>query len=134
MEQLNVNQDSPFKYVCDKCHFKCMYKSVWEKHINTDLHKTGVLKRGRNKDPEINQNKKCEKCDFVATQRSILKKHVLDVHSTKEERKKEFKYYCDVCDIGCFTENIMKAHNRTKKHNEAQQRNQLVGQNIVINK
>ena len=26
-----------------------------------------------------------------------MKKHVLNEHSTKDEKKKEFKYYCENC-------------------------------------
>jgi len=111
-----------------------MYQSQWEKHTNTEFHKTGILKKGRYKDPNINHDLKCDKCNLVTTHTMVLKKHILDVHSTKEERKKNFKYYCDVCDVGCFSKAIMNAHDCTKKHKKALQRNQITEQNIVVNK
>ncbi len=42
--------------------------------------------------------------------------HKLNNHSSIEEKKKEFKYYCSHCDFGCFYENFMKNHNETIKH------------------
>ena len=42
--------------------------------------------------------------------------HKLNNHSTKEERKKEFKYYCVVCDFGVFTESSFEKHKETIRH------------------
>ncbi len=42
--------------------------------------------------------------------------HKLNNHSTIEEKKKEFKYYCSYCDFGCLYENFMIKHNETTKH------------------
>ena len=38
------------------------------------------------------------------------------MYLTKEERKKEFKYYCEACDFGNFSKGLFKLHMDTK-HN-----------------
>jgi len=43
-----------------------------------------------------------------------MKLHYLNHHSNKEERKKEFKYYCENCDFGNFTKALYKAHLEAK--------------------
>ena len=43
-------------------------------------------------------------------------KHILNKHSTKEERKEKFKYYCECCDFGVFVKSMMDTHLNTNKH------------------
>jgi hypothetical protein len=43
-----------------------------------------------------------------------MKLHCLNHHSTKEERKKEFKFYCDECNYGSFIQSLFKIHLETK--------------------
>lgn len=43
-----------------------------------------------------------------------MKLHYLNHHSTKEERKKEFKFYCDECNYGSFIHSLFKIHLETK--------------------
>ena len=45
-----------------------------------------------------------------------FKLHYLNKHATKEERKQEFKFYCEKCDFGCFVEVLLNRHLETKKH------------------
>jgi hypothetical protein len=47
-----------------------------------------------------------------------MKVHNLTQHSSKEERKINFKYYCDKCDFGTYADILFTRHNETKKHNE----------------
>jgi hypothetical protein len=47
-----------------------------------------------------------------------MKVHCLTHHSTKEDRKKEFNYYCDMCDFGTYAEILFTRHCETKKHND----------------
>ena len=35
---------------------------------------------------------------------------LLDHHSTKEERKQGFKYYCEECDYGIFGKKLFEKH------------------------
>ena len=46
-------------------------------------------------------------------------KHKLNEHATKEEREKEFKYYCFNCDFGTFSKDTMDVHNNTEKHKKS---------------
>ena len=45
-----------------------------------------------------------------------MKLHILNNHSTREEKKKGFKYYCEYCDMGTFAKFIYNKHIKTKKH------------------
>ena len=100
------------KYNCEKCVFSCNTKARWEAHIKTILHITGVKKkRSDYKNPF-----KCEICNYETKNIITLKAHKLNNHSTIEEKKKEFKYYCECCDFGSFYENFITLHNQTTKH------------------
>ncbi len=100
------------KYECEKCGFKCKYESQWKKHIETELHKTGIKK----KRSDIKEPYKCEKCLYETKNIVIFKQHKLTEHGNKEERKKEFKFYCECCDIGTFSKDIYKKHVNSDKH------------------
>ena len=101
-----------FKYVCEKCNYKCQFECQWKKHCETTLHKTGERKKKDNyKQPE-----KCKYCEYTTKNTSLMKKHILNEHSTKEEREKSFKYYCCYCDFGTFSKETLKTHNNTNKH------------------
>jgi len=90
-----------------------MYESQWNKHIITELHKTGFKK----KRSDIKEPYKCEKCLYYKTKNLYtFKQHVLNEHSTKEEREKGFKYYCKYCDFGTYSKDIMNDHNNREKH------------------
>ena len=94
------------KYKCDKCHFECAFQSAWNKHIATELHITGKRKKKSNcKGPF-----KCNLCAYVTKNATTFRSHTLNEHSQKEERKENFKYYCDVCDFGTFSKDIMNTH------------------------
>jgi hypothetical protein len=100
------------KFICDKCDFKTNIKSKWNIHINTELHKTGKRKtRSDNKEPLY-----CDKCEYMTKNNTTLKKHILNKHSNTEERKLQFKYYCNYCNFGTFCNKTMEIHNNTDKH------------------
>jgi hypothetical protein len=99
-------------YICEKCNFKTNIKARWEKHIDTELHKTGIRKKRSDcKDPL-----KCESCEYETKNKTTLLKHKLNNHSTKEERSEKFKYYCKFCDYGTFSIDSFDIHNNTDKH------------------
>ena len=102
------------KYICKKCNFTCNYKSIWNKHCDTVLHKTGKRKVRYDK----SFNEKCAKCDYIAKNLTNMKAHYLNYHSTKKERKSGYKYYCDVCDFGVFAKKLFDNHLKTNKHNK----------------
>ena len=49
-----------YKYICEKCDYKCNFISQWNLHINTELHKTGKRKKRTDK-TEVGQ---CKDCDY----------------------------------------------------------------------
>ncbi len=101
-----------YNYTCEKCNLKCNEKARWEKHINTELHKTGARKKRKDyKEPLT-----CDGCDYSTKNLTTMKVHKLNKHSTKEERGKQFIYYCKLCDFGCFFIEFMDTHNDTEKH------------------
>jgi len=107
-----MNNIENFKYYCEKCNYKCNIISNWEKHISTILHITGK-KKIRSDCKEINI---CKNCDFKTKNNIQFKEHNLNYHSNKEEREKEFKYYCKYCDYGTFAVSFIEKHNNTIKH------------------
>jgi hypothetical protein len=98
-------------YNCEICNYECKYESHWIQHINSIKHNNN----GKTK-KKINRNKKCEKCDYIAQNYSAIRNHYLSKHSTLEERKKEYPYYCEYCDTGTFTKCVYIDHNKSKKH------------------
>ena len=100
-------------HVCNKCNYKTHLLYSYKKHCGTELHKTGNRKPRSDK---LSDNYKCEKCIFVTTNKSNFKVHVLNNHSTREQKKQGFKYYCDNCDFGVLTESSYKIHLLTQKH------------------
>lgn len=104
--------ETEYKYYCDKCKFGAQYKSIFDQHCETTIHKTGKRKERSNKKPKL----KCSKCPYEAKlERSIIL-HTLNKHGTKEEREKGFTHYCKECDFGTFIEELYQNHCNTIKH------------------
>lgn len=103
-----------FRYTCDKCNYKCKYDSEWNKHCETELHKTGI----RKKRSDIKEPLKCKDCPYKTKNKTIMNQHILNEHSTKEERKLKFRHYCSCCDFGTFSKDLFSKHNNTDKHNK----------------
>ena len=101
-----------FKYDCKNCDYKTTYISQWNKHIETELHKTG--KRKTRLDKKCID--KCPFCTYNSKGNTNMKQHILNDHGTTEERKTKFKYYCDCCDYGTFAKSLYEKHTQTQKH------------------
>ena len=86
--------------------------SDWNEHLETKKH-TGEKRKGRNDKVLVD---KCGLCDYKPNKTTNLKLHYLNKHATKEERKQQFKFYCDKCDFGCFVEVLLNRHLETQKH------------------
>ena len=112
MEEQEVLQEKEYKYNCERCNYKCNENSKWDKHINTEKHKTGKNK----KRSDYGGPYKCEICNYETGNKSTYLQHKLNYHSTKEEREKEFKYYCKACDYGTISKDILDKHNLSDKH------------------
>jgi hypothetical protein len=82
-------------------------------HLESTLHITGKKKSKPKKDPY-----KCEFCDYMSENICNMKVHVLNNHKTKEDRKIEYSYYCDICDFGTNAESIFKKHIDSNKHKQ----------------
>ena len=108
-EQQIINE---YKYNCISCKYKCNEISKWEKHINTEKHKTGKNKIRSDYDgPYI-----CNRCNYETKNKTIFQQHNLNYHATKEEREIGFKYYCKNCDYGTISKDIYDKHILSEKH------------------
>lgn len=113
-------EEAKDKYNCEQCRFSCNIKARWENHIKTELHKTGK----RKKRTDCMDPYKCVECNYETKNSVTYKKHMLNVHSNKETRQKEFKFYCKDCDFGTFSQDTLDVHNNTSKHGIMVKRNQ----------
>lgn len=59
---------------------------------------------------------KCDKCDYKHKNITNYKIYLLNNHSTKEDRKKEYTYYSELCDFCSFCEEQIHKHNDTFTH------------------
>lgn len=100
------------KYECKKCNFSCDFNSQWQKHIETELHKTGFKK----KRSDIKELYKCTDCMYETKNVTMFTQHKLVKHGTKEERKQKCKYYCEYCDMGTFSKVMYETHINSNKH------------------
>ncbi len=102
-----------YKYYCEKCNYGTDIRYSLIQHNETDLHKTGERGKKLIKEKELFS---CDKCDFSSTNKNNYLTHKLNNHSIKEERKQQFKYYCDACDVGVFSETSFNNHTETIRH------------------
>ena len=108
-----MNEIENYKHFCEKCNYKTDLLSSYKKHLESTLHITG--KRKIRKDRKVDVYK-CDKCNYESVNELNFKTHNLNNHLSKEERKLQFKFYCDKCDFGCFTETCYTSHIQTQKH------------------
>ena len=98
-------------YHCNICNYTCLYQSHWKQHIESEKHKNNGVRKPR-KDKKLDPQ--CKFCVYSTTSSTNMKLHYLNNHANKEERKNEFKYYCEACDFGNFSKGLFKLHNDTK--------------------
>jgi hypothetical protein len=110
--------DTKSKYICEQCNFKTDIKTRWEAHEKTEKHKTGKRKVRSDYKGGIKKliHHKCNDCDYETTNTYTLKQHILNQHSTKEEREEGFTYYCKLCDCGTFSKSLYTDHLNTQRH------------------
>ena len=113
-----MEEETNKNYICVRCKYGCEFENDFMKHLSSEKHKTGKRKvRSDKKDvpsePKVNQ---CEKCDYKSTHIYNYKTHILNNHSTLEEKKKGFTYYCESCDYGIFSKDNYEKHLQTTKH------------------
>ena len=101
------------KFYCVDCDYKCIYLAHWKQHIESDKHSNGGKRKPR---CDKILEPKCEFCEFTTNNLTNMKTHKLTKHSSKEEQKIGFKYYCDKCEFGTFGDILFTRHLETKKH------------------
>ncbi len=109
---MDMDNKKDYKFNCEECKFTCNEESRWIIHINCEKHKLGK----RKKRSDYNGPYICKECNYETTNMVSYKQHILNEHSTIEEREKGYTYYCKECNIGSFTEITYKKHIETKKH------------------
>jgi ribosomal protein L35 len=100
------------EFYCDKCNYTCIYESHWKQHTESKKHQN--IDRQPRSDKVLEP--KCKLCQFESNNLTNMTVHILTKHSTPDKRKKEFKYYCEKCDFGTFTEILFTRHQEAKKH------------------
>ncbi len=110
---MNSSESQVSKFYCEKCNYKTDLKQSYLQHCKSELHKTGLY-GGKELVPR--KVLQCSLCDFNTTNVKNHLTHKLNNHSTKEERKTQFKYYCEKCDFGIFTESGFAKHNESTRH------------------
>jgi hypothetical protein len=105
-ENKNIMSSKQFK--CENCNKSFQFKHQLKRHEKSSKHIAVV-------DGSAYQ---CDEkdCDYETNIKMNLTLHILNNHSTLEERKKGFSYYCEVCDIGKATEKEIDIHLKTNKH------------------
>lgn len=105
-----------YKYFCEKCNYGTDIRYSLIQHEETELHITGIKTRKEKENKVSYECKECKENKYITDNKSNYILHKLNNHSTKEERKKEFKYYCELCDFGVFAETIFNIHKESKVH------------------
>ncbi len=100
-------------FTCECCNYKCSYLSHWKQHIESEKHKNNGIRKERS-DKILEPI--CKFCNYKTINLRSMKTHILTHHLEKDDRKKEFKYYCDKCDFGTFGEILFIRHCETNKH------------------
>ena len=99
-------------YNCEECDYHCMHESHWIQHMSSKKHQN--IDRQPRSDKVLEP--KCKLCPFESNNLTNMTVHILTKHSTPSQRKKGFKFYCDKCDFGTFTQILFTRHLETKKH------------------
>jgi len=102
-----------YKFFCEQCNYGTNIRYSLIQHNETELHRTGQRKK---KPIKIKEEYKCAECEYKSTNKNNYLTHKLNNHSTKTERKEQFKYYCEICDFGVFTESSLEKHNQSLRH------------------
>jgi hypothetical protein len=100
-------------YYCECCKYTTKYRASWMHHLDTIKHKNGGKRPVKN---PMNLDSNCKHCNYTSENLLNMTVHTLTNHSTSEERRARFKYYCEICDIGAVSENAFLRHCDTKKH------------------
>ena len=76
----NKPEENKYKFICEKCNYKCKFECEFKKHCNSGLHKTGI----RKKRADYEEVPKCIKCDYKIQNKIMMKEHYLNEHGNKK--------------------------------------------------
>ena len=107
------------EYICEKCDFKTSIKNRYDKHLKTELHKTG--KRKTRKDKKLPD--KCPHCEYKSKTYASMNAHIISNHMTQDEQKKNFKFYCNDCKSGYLYKSLYNIHLLSTKHKNKEEQN-----------
>ena len=107
-----MEEETEYKFIYNKFVYKCNYTSQWINHSNTK----NIFNMIYKKRSDYQEDNKCDKCDYTTRNIVTMKKHVLNKHGTLEQREKEFKFYCKICDFGTFSKDTIEVLNNSDKH------------------
>jgi hypothetical protein len=111
--KLELKNEDENKYFCEKCNYRCKFKSLFIKHTKSIAH---IGENNEIPNDLASSVLSCDKCNFKTFYSQNFKNHKLNNHSSFEERKKEFPFFCEVCNIGFFSKILLNNHNSSKKH------------------
>ena len=116
-------------FYCEKCDIYFNYKSFYNKHLTTNQHTNNERKLRSDKGKERKKNSEknidnfiikkqhtCNICDYKTINIHNYENHILNNHSSIEDKEKKFTFYCKVCNFGVFTKSSYDKHLETKKH------------------
>ena len=96
------------KFRCEPCDKYFQFKHQLINHNKSSKHKAVI--NGSAYQCNIGD------CIYECNSKIKFRLHILNNHSTVEERKKGFKYYCEVCDTGRASKKEIETHLKTNKH------------------
>ena len=70
----------------------------------------------KKKRSDLKEPYKCEKCDHKTKNKTNLIQHYLNYHGNFEERKNNFKFFCEYCNYGTFSKSFIEKHINSIKH------------------
>jgi Zinc-finger of C2H2 type len=110
IELTNENK-TKLRYICEKCNIGTNSIYAYNRHLESIKHKGNREQRCDKKRLD-----KCPHCEYIPKSNLGLKSHIMSQHGTPEDRKKGFKFYCDICDVGVFAKAYWKMHLESNKH------------------
>jgi hypothetical protein len=106
-----MEESRKYKYYCEKCKYGTDIIHSMKSHEQSYIHQNGH-KKSRKKIELY----KCEDCEYINNHKYNYISHKLNHHGTKEDREKEFKYYCKLCDTGTYAKEAYDKHMISSKH------------------
>ena len=101
------------QYTCEKCYFTTNTKQLYDRHLLTGKHINGCITRTKKDIPPLS----CTICNNYKTINTFnLQTHILNHHSSIEERGQKYPFYCNVCDFGVYSKASIDKHIKSNKH------------------